>query len=59
LNNKLLKKSYVGGVSNRKRCGQGTFIGKDKLVEYKGEWKLDEYHGLGTLFNPEPSDARG
>lgn len=46
-------KSYKGGWKEGKRYGQGVYYYGDKelkrLIEYKGEWENDLYHGFGIL----------
>ena len=51
------KNIYVGNFDDNKRNGHGRFYFSSGDT-YDGEWKNDNYNGLGTEYNPDGSIKR-
>ncbi|ETV77576.1 hypothetical protein H257_08500 [Aphanomyces astaci] len=51
--------SYVGGVLNRLRHGQGTYTFPGGYYKYTGDWALGKMHGHGIFFLGDGSTYEG
>lgn len=45
------KTTYTGNTINGKKNGQGIYVDYSAHVEYNGEWRDDNIHGVGTMQN--------
>ena len=39
--------------------GYGTLFYPNGKIAYEGEWKVDNFHGKGKVYNDEPLDLKG
>jgi hypothetical protein len=46
---------YKGSKVGQNKEGFGILRNEAQIITYSGNWKDDQFHGEGTLFNTEPS----